>query len=176
GSTACWRWAIGGPSGRTFVELISFDATGYDKGVLLEWKTGFEADNLGFNVYRDQSGNRTLVNAQLVAGSALGAGSTLLAGQSYAWFDNTESKDSGYWLEDIDLKGLSTWHGPFYAKQVGGQPPSRRNPSSFQRAKAARSMNRAQSSSTDAHWKRPRLILMSTGSSRVRSLACESSK
>src|SRR5206468_5886627 len=76
GVTAFSPWAIAGPSGPTLVELISFSATGYDHGVFLEWQTGFESNNLGFNLYRDDSGQRRIVNPQLVAGSALTAGST----------------------------------------------------------------------------------------------------
>lgn len=69
------------------ITLMSFTASGFDYGTLLEWQTGYEADNLGFNVYRDDGNGRKLVNQQLVAGSALTAGSALSAGQSYAWWD-----------------------------------------------------------------------------------------
>jgi hypothetical protein len=106
----------------TAVELISFTATGYDKGCLLEWQTGFEADNLGFNLYRDEGGRQTLVNSQLIAGSALRAGSSIRSGEAYACWDSSTSKSATYWLEDLDLSGRSTWHGPFYAKIVGGAP------------------------------------------------------
>lgn len=109
----------------TVIELASFSATAYDGGVSIEWETGFESDNLGFNIYREESGARTLVNQQLVAGSALVAGSTLRAGQAYAWWDKTQNKAAAYWLEDIDLGGQSTWHGPFFATEVGGHPPDK---------------------------------------------------
>ena len=50
-----------------------------------------EVDNLGFNIYREQDGERTRVNRQIIAGSALlvGAGTTLRAGRAYAWWDNS---------------------------------------------------------------------------------------
>jgi len=130
GVSAFSPWAISGPTGPTLVDLISFTATVYDKGALLEWQTGFEADNLGFNLYRGDSANRQLVNPHLVAGSALTAGSSLLAGQRYAWWDELAGKsvsNVSYWLEDIDLKGQSTWHGPFFPKHIGGEPPARSN-------------------------------------------------
>ncbi len=38
--------------------------------VLLTWKTGGEAHNLGFNVYREQNGNRVRMNPSVIAGSA----------------------------------------------------------------------------------------------------------
>ncbi len=128
GITAFSPWAIAGPSGPTEVKLISFDATGYDNGVMLEWQTGFEVDNLGFRIYRQEGGTRSLLNQELVAGSALVAGSrtVLTAGRTYAfWVDAKDAgKDSAFWLEDIDLNGTSTWHGPFFAKHVVGKPPA----------------------------------------------------
>ena len=101
----------------TAVELISFTATANKQGqVLLQWQTGYEVDNLGFHLYREVGGERARVNPSLIAGSALLAGprTPLTAGYSYAWTDQL-SKDSGYvqyWLEDVDLNGTRTLHGP----------------------------------------------------------------
>ncbi len=129
GITAFSPWGIAGPSGPTDVKLISLGATSYDNGVMFDWKTGFEVDNLGFRIYRQDGGVRTLVNHELVAGSALvaGSGTALTAGREYAyWVDAKDGgKDAAFWLEDIDLDGQSTWHGPVYAKQIGGKPPAR---------------------------------------------------
>jgi hypothetical protein len=113
----------------TAIKLASFTATTGDGGTLIRWQTGYEADNLGFNLYRDEAGKRTRLNPQLVAGSALTAGSTLGAGAAYSWKDDTETKDAAatYWLEDIDLSGQSTWHGPFYATRVDGPTVTRGN-------------------------------------------------
>ncbi len=112
----------------TAVKLEGFVATGYDGGQFIDWKTGQEVDNLGFNVYRDEAGKRTRLNEQLVAGSALVAGehNALTAGKSYAWWDGVTSgkRDFEYWLEEIDLNGESTWHGPAGSKAVGGAPPA----------------------------------------------------
>src|SRR5437899_7920560 len=44
------------------------------RGVLIEWRTSFMLDNLGFNIYREQGGTRTQVNGSVIAGSALSAG------------------------------------------------------------------------------------------------------
>jgi len=109
----------------TAITLISFDATAYDGGVFLEWETGLESDNLGFNVYRAEGGNRELVNQQLVSGSALVASSTLLTGRVYSWWDKAPARSAAYWLEDIDLNSGSVWHGPVYIRQAGGAPPAR---------------------------------------------------
>ena len=69
----------------TEARIESVTATAYDVGALIEWRTGFEVDNLGFNVYRDEGGKRVAVNSQIVAGSALmaGAGTSLGAGRSW---------------------------------------------------------------------------------------------
>ena len=101
----------------TAVALISFTATGLDRGVLLEWRTGYEIDNLGFHVYREQEDGRQRLTTSLVAGSGLGAvrGIGVTAELSYAWWDmavNQATPGIAYWLEDVDFAGVSTWHGP----------------------------------------------------------------
>ena len=127
-STTAAGCALNAP---TAVKLESFSATNYDGAVSLDWKTGQEMDNLGFNVYREQGGKRTLVTPQMVAGSALlaGPGTTLGAGQSYSWLDPlSQSKNAQYWLEEIELSGQSTWHGPVSVTESGNRnisPPRR---------------------------------------------------
>ncbi|MBI3653323.1 MAG: hypothetical protein HY231_20020 [Acidobacteria bacterium] len=104
-------------SGVTYVDLAAFNAMLIaPQQALLQWQTGFEADNLGFNLYREINGKRELVNPQVIAGSALvaGAGTVLAAGQAYEVLDLSAEANAAYWLEDLDLKGQSTWHGPFY--------------------------------------------------------------
>ena len=69
------------------------------------------------------------MNQQLLAGSALVAGESnaLTAGKNYAFWDGaTASKQAvEYWLEEIDLDGQSTFHGPVVARAVGGAPPEK---------------------------------------------------
>jgi uncharacterized repeat protein (TIGR01451 family) len=104
----------------TRITLQSFSAlSGTDKNganrVLLTWKTGGEAHNLGFNVYREQNGNRVRMNPSVIAGSALLMSGALPkhAGRSYAWIDPSAGvTGSSYWLEDIDVNGTRTLHGP----------------------------------------------------------------
>lgn len=99
----------------TLARTAEVKVTAGPTGVLIEWRTSFELDNLGFNVYRDQGGTRTQVNPAIIAGSALivGQGTPLYAGYSYQWFDAAGSLDSRYYLEDIELKGAKTLQGPF---------------------------------------------------------------
>jgi len=104
----------------TKITLQSFSAHfGTDKNgasrVVLTWKTGGEAHNLGFNVYRDQNGNRMRMNPSVIAGSALLMSGALPkhAGRSYAWIDPSAGvTGAAYWLEDIDVNGTRTMHGP----------------------------------------------------------------
>ena len=107
-----------------FAKLNLFSATGYDRGgVLVEWQTGYEVDNLGFNIYRDRGGKRTRINTQLIAGSALMVGSAALtAGRSYRFWDDTLStSDTVYWIEDVALNGRSTWHEPISVNRAEGR-------------------------------------------------------
>lgn len=130
-------WTLSEPFAPTEVNLVSFNATRCEGGVLLEWQTGHEVRNLGFNIYREEAGKRIRVTPSLVAGSALLVGSTtrLAGGQSYSWFDTSGSAlsivsekgenryDSQYYLEDVDLNGKITLHGPFTATETGGISP-----------------------------------------------------
>ncbi len=116
-NSSTWTETITAP---TWITLQSFSAhSGIDKNgarrVMLTWKTGGEAHNLGFNVYREQAGNRVRMNPSVIAGSALLMSGALPkhAGRSYAWIDpSAGSFSASYWLEDIDVNGTRTMHGP----------------------------------------------------------------
>ena len=107
-------------SGPTSIELIEFNAIACETGTLLQWKTGYEVDNIAFNIFREENGKRVRVNQQLIAGSALlvGPGTRLGAGYTYSWKDLADPGPNAiYWLEDMDLNGGSTWHGPVAVRQ-----------------------------------------------------------
>jgi hypothetical protein len=108
----------------TKANLVEFKATQYDTGTAMEWKTGYEVDNLGFNVYREVAGRRTLVNPTLIAGSALVAGPNvaMTAGNSYSWADVAGGTNARYWLEEVDLAGKSTFYGPYVPARAAGRP------------------------------------------------------
>ena len=114
----------------TSITLQSFSAySGSDKNganrVLLTWKTGGEAHNIGFNVYREQNGNRVRMNPSVIAGSALLMSGALPmhSGKNYAWVDPSAGvAGASYWLEDIDVNGTRTMHGPVFLQT--GQPGS----------------------------------------------------
>ncbi len=115
GVTSFSDWTLAEPTGPTAVNLSAFNATAFDEGTLLEWQTGFEVSNLGFRIWREEGGKRQLVNQQIIAGSALtrGTSTVLQSGDSYTWWDKASTPSVTYWLEDLDLNGLSTWRGPF---------------------------------------------------------------
>src|SRR6185295_8736679 len=86
-------WTLAEPAAPTDIHLVSFTADSFAGNVnskgggsnVLRWQTGYEAANLGFNIYRDENGSRVRVTPDLVAGSALfvGARTVLGAGRSY---------------------------------------------------------------------------------------------
>jgi hypothetical protein len=102
------------PAQPTLLELASFTATPHDGYVLVEWKTASEMDNAGFNVWRSETeaGSYTQLNAALIP--AQGGPTT---GASYSYDDDAVTNSVTYWykLEDLDLYGVSTLHGPVSA-------------------------------------------------------------
>ncbi|MGQ9645214.1 MAG: DUF2341 domain-containing protein [Thermodesulfobacteriota bacterium] len=127
----------------TYVKLKSFTATQYEEGVLLRWRTGYEVNNLGFYLYREENGQLVRLTPEPVAGSAFLAGSrtALRAGHHYHWWDTSvkgwgdgEIRRSGdksairYWLKDIDLSGKETMHGPVYPVLSRDPIPEKFNP------------------------------------------------
>jgi serine protease len=106
----------------TAVDLFSFTATGTNSSVILNWETATEIDNLGFNLYRSETpgGERIRVNPELIASSAPGSAT----GASYEYTD-TGVRDGiayYYWLEELDIYGRLTLHGPAQA-QAPVDPP-----------------------------------------------------
>lgn len=115
--------------GPTAARVKSFAATNFDDGrVLLQWRSDYEVDNLGYNVYREVAGQRVKLNPQIIAGSALmtGPNVALTAGKSYAWADlgPLPSGTATYLLEDINLNGASSFTGPVALKAGFGKAPS----------------------------------------------------
>ena len=122
------------PQVRASVGLVDFSAGSYaasakaPSGVALRWQTGFEADNLGFNVYREDDGKKVRVNPGIIGGSVLfSATRVLTAGNAYSWFDPNGSASSSYWLEDMDLNGQRTLHGPYRPSEMAGKAPEAAN-------------------------------------------------
>jgi len=106
----------------TAVHMLEYDAVQDRNGkVQISWTTSFEADNLGFNVYRETASGREHVNPQLIAGSALfSRRAELDSGRSYRWSDKVKKGELvQYFIEDVDLDGTRTLHGPVTPVLVG---------------------------------------------------------
>jgi len=71
GSNTNWVFTTDCVNAPTDVAMVSLKATRFDNRVLLEWRTGYEVRNLGFNIYREQKGSYSKINPEPVAGSAL---------------------------------------------------------------------------------------------------------
>jgi len=109
---------------QSFAARMIIDKTGANR-VVLFWKTGGEAHNLGFNIYREQTGQRVRLNPSLIAGSALLMSGALPkhSGKTYAWIDSSSGSGSGsYWLEDVDVNGTHALHGPVTAAPATSLP------------------------------------------------------
>jgi hypothetical protein len=97
----------------TAITLASFAAQAGLGSVTLAWETGTEVDNAGFNLYRASAadGPFVKVNSALIA-----AEGDPVAGASYSFLDKgLESGAYYYKLEDVDLNGVTTLHGPVSA-------------------------------------------------------------
>jgi len=109
----------------TAVEMLSLDAVQDAKGrVVVSWTTTFEANNLGFDVYRQTAAGRVKINKHVIAGSALFSRRTeLTSGRAYRFKDQTASAEfTQYFVEDVDLDGTRSLHGPVTPRLVGDVP------------------------------------------------------
>jgi hypothetical protein len=101
-------------TGFTLVQLSSFEAIPESGKVTLKWVTESEIDNAGFNIYRAEAedGEYVKINTSLIP-----AEGSPTQGASYQYVDeNVKNRTTYYYkLEDIDLNGNSTMHGPVSA-------------------------------------------------------------
>jgi hypothetical protein len=95
------------------VTLAGFDAQAMLDHILLSWETVSEMDNAGFNLYR--SASPAAPDALLAFVPSQAPGSTQGASYSYEDTDVSARQTWHYWLEDVDLNGATTLHGPVSA-------------------------------------------------------------
>jgi uncharacterized repeat protein (TIGR01451 family) len=111
----------------TAVQLSDFHATMQPQGgVVIEWHTKEEVRNLGFHLYREDSTGRHRLDPSLIAGSALvlRGGRPQHAAKTYQWIDTAGDAQSSYSIEDVDLNGTRTMHGPVQADAASGASAS----------------------------------------------------
>ncbi|MBI4618526.1 MAG: hypothetical protein HY720_33325, partial [Planctomycetes bacterium] len=103
----------------TAVMLADLVARGYDGAVVVEWRTAQEFSNLGFNVYRSRFPDRDFY--QVNQGLILGMGDSAVGGRYYLR-DGTVTNGVRYYymLEDVDIRGTRTLHGPVDALPEAG--------------------------------------------------------
>jgi len=98
----------------TLIELEDFTAYPNNNKITLKWSTASEVDNAGFNLYRSETeaGEYAKINTSLIP-----AKGSSTQGTSYEFVDtNVQNRKTYYYnLEDIDLNGKSTMHGPVSA-------------------------------------------------------------
>jgi hypothetical protein len=92
--------------------LVSLAACGpANSRVVVEWTTASEINTSGFNLYRSEraEGPYTQVNAQIIPAST-----DPLVGGKYRYEDTTVIAGRTYYyqLEDVELDGARTRHGP----------------------------------------------------------------
>lgn len=102
----------------TAVKLLSFTAQAQAGRIVLSWETAGEVDNLGFNLYRREVGldAYTRLNPTLIPSHSPGQGQ----GATYEFIDEdvTEGVRYEYLLEDVDIYGTRTPHGPVTARAL----------------------------------------------------------
>jgi len=98
----------------TLITLSSFVAEPRSHAIILAWSTVSEIDTTGFNLYRSEKerGNYSKINTSLIP-----ARGSATQGASYEFINNDVKNRKIYYykLEDIDLNGTSTMHGPVSA-------------------------------------------------------------
>jgi hypothetical protein len=98
----------------TLIELADFKCIPSDKKVIIIWETKSEIDNAGFNLYRAETENGEY---EQINDSLIPAEGSATQGASYEFVDDDVQNRKTYYykLEDIDLNGQSTMHGPVSA-------------------------------------------------------------
>ncbi|MBK7200389.1 hypothetical protein [Candidatus Amarolinea dominans] len=96
--------------------LASFDAVQSGDAILVTWETVSEVGNVGFNLWRGTTPNApdAQLNSGLIPSQAPGSSQ----GFSYEWLDAANLVNTTtyyYWLEDMDMAGAVTRHGPISA-------------------------------------------------------------
>ncbi len=99
----------------TIVDLADFSAQPGRNKITLTWKTASEIDTAGFNLYRSESekGEYKKINEALIPSRG-----SSTEGAEYVFVDTQLKNRKRYYytLEDIDINGTATRHGPVEAR------------------------------------------------------------
>lgn len=99
----------------TLVSLASFEVINENGQITVQWQTGIEIDNAGFNIERRDEPNGEWVKINNTLIPAKGDDS------QYSFTDTSAQSGQSYEyrLEDVDLHGYSTYHYPDNTSTVG---------------------------------------------------------
>ena len=113
-----WDYTMRLECGLIPIELVSLSALRVGDRATIRWNTASEIDTAGFNILRseEEDGTYERVNAALIP--AEGGPSW---GASYVYEDAPLPAEDTFWykLEDVDIYGASTLHGPVAAAPLG---------------------------------------------------------
>jgi len=97
---------VGFDTGTSVVTLRSLTASRSAAGVRVRWRTGSEADTLGFHVYRESAGKRVRADRGLIP--ARGS----VSGARYFFLDKRAPRGKlTYRLQAVGTDGSRTWYG-----------------------------------------------------------------
>jgi hypothetical protein len=89
------------------VTISSFKAVKSHRGVLVRWRTGTEADMLGFHLYRERAGRRVRVDKRLIPANGS------ISGARYSFLDRRAPHGKlRYRLQAVGIDGSREWFGP----------------------------------------------------------------
>ena len=96
----------------TAITLNRFTATREDGRVVIRWETGVERNTWGYQLYRGTGDDRALatrITPTIILARGRGAN-----GAAYSWNDSTATDDGDYryWLEEVEVDGTTSIHGP----------------------------------------------------------------
>ena len=96
------------------ITLASFAAIPGNREVMLVWVTESEIENAGFNIYRAETEDGTYVQ---LSASLIPAQGSATSGATYTYADRdvVNRRTYFYKLEDMDVNGVATSHGPVSA-------------------------------------------------------------
>jgi len=102
----------------TAVALRSFTATGRGDSILVKWETGYEIDSVGFHLHR---GPGPAGPFERITRAAIPALSFSIGGREYSYLDEDVMPGAVYYyrLEEIDVDGKRSFHGPIGADLDG---------------------------------------------------------
>lgn len=98
----------------TLITLASFTATASNREILIQWSTDSEINNAGFNIYRAESEKEGYIK---INDALIPAQGSATQGSTYQFTDENVKNRKTYFykLEDVDVNGTGTLHGPVNA-------------------------------------------------------------